>query len=78
MVETFIQWCESNKRDLSFLTEKTKRGGIHTAYPKGYIYSQYADDKSGSYFAPYSATAATVDLPNIRGVTTKAPSDEAP
>ncbi len=78
MVKTFMQWAEEKKYDLTFLTEKTKRTGIHGAYPKGYVYSQYADAGSGSYFAPYSATAATVDLPNIRGVSDKAPSDEAP
>jgi hypothetical protein len=73
MVKTFIQWCESNKRDLTFLTERGLRTGIHYPMPTGYVKHQYPD----SYFKPVIATA-TQDLANFNQYKDKAPSDDAP
>lgn len=74
MVTTFMQWCESNKRDLSFVfTEKGARTGIHYPMPSGYVKHQYPD----GYFMPTIATAA-LDLKNFGQYKDKAPSNEAP
>lgn len=72
-MKSFSQWAKDNQLDLPELSEDTKRGGIHTAYPSGYIRSQYPD----AYFAPGSATAY-LDLKNASKVKDKAPSDSAP
>lgn len=62
-MKTFIQWAESNKFDLSFLSdaedatpatsENTKRGGISGNYPDAYVRSQYPH----KYFNPIAADA---------------------
>ncbi len=73
MVTTFVQWCESNKRDLTFLTEKGMRTGIHYPMPQGYVKHMYPD----AYFMPVIATAKQ-DLANFKQYKDKAPSDGAP
>jgi len=73
MVTTFVQWCESNKRDLSFLTERGLRTGLHYPMPTGYVKHQYPDN----YFMPVIPTAAQ-DMANFKQYKDKAPSDGAP
>lgn len=72
-MKTFTAWAKEKQLELPELSEDTKRGGIHTAYPSAYVRSQYPD----AYFAPHSATAF-LDLKNMKGVKDKAPSDGAP
>lgn len=72
-MKKFIQWCEANKKDTSFLVERGLRTGIHYPMPTGYVKSQYPDD----YFKPVIATA-TQDLDNFKQYKDKAPSNEAP
>lgn len=68
-MKSFRQWAKDKNFDLSFI-ENTKRGGIHTAYPSGYVRSQYPD----AYFYPISATAP-LDLKNLSKVKDVAPKD---
>lgn len=73
MVTTFMQWCESTKKDLTFLTERGLRTGIHYPMPTGYIKHAYPH----KYFNPAIATA-DLDLKNFGQYKDKAPSNEAP
>ncbi len=72
-MKSFTQWAKDNSLDLPPVSEDTKRGGIHTAYPSAYVRSQYPD----AYFAPTSATAY-LDLQNAKKIRDKAPSNGAP
>lgn len=72
-MKNFLQWAEENKKELPPLSEDKIRGGIHTAYPSGYVRNQYPD----AYFYSHSATAA-LDLQNQKKVKDKAPPDNAP
>lgn len=59
-MKTFIDWA---KERAPAMLENTKRTGIHAAYPKGYVASQYPD----AYFYPIIATAP-LDLDNLKKV----------
>lgn len=74
MIKTFVQWCESNKRDLSFmLTEKGARTGTHYPMPTGYYVAHYPH----KYINPIISTA-DLDLKNFSQYKDKAPSNDAP
>ncbi len=71
-MKTFVQWAKDSKFDLP-LSEDKIRGGIHTAYPSGYVRHEYPD----AYYTSHSATAL-LDLMNAKKVKDKAPPDGAP
>ena len=74
MITTFMQWCESTKKDLSFVfAEKGSRTGLHYPVPTGYYMAHYPR----KYFNPIIATADQ-DVDNFKQYKDKAPSDEAP
>ena len=72
-MKSFINWCEANNRDLTFLTERGLRTGLHYPMPTGYVKAHYPD----GYPMPSLATAA-LDIKNFSQYKDKAPSDDAP
>ena len=54
MIKSFIEWAETNKKELPLFEGAARRAGIaYWAYPDGYIRSHYPD----LWFTPSSADA---------------------